>query len=851
MKNNLLKQSLVITLLSTVLLALFQILAAPALADGPVINEEAWEGHIWIKDRKDPPTKTFNAPAQATAVEILADWGWTGEENLVQTNEKHAVRLPNGQVIRCDDYGDNVGGWFRCGSTKFEWDDDLDIAVVFTGDDSSPGSHYFRVIVRWYGSEPPSSELQVTVDCKGAHFTGEASHPMDLMYQVSDGQHASVRVEDEFSESIEWNPQIDGSCGPHNVSAEAELVFEGRTVTSDQASDQLNCDSVVVVQQCTLTSSSDGRGNTLVNLGAIDEDGNSIPIEAWKSESSFDSDQVSANSPNLLPVKIRFPKTAGRHWVQFEVSAGGTWLGGQACRIEHDVYNHTTGQYQDFIGAVPFGTFIPYLEPGKEYFDGPRSLMFNVEFITETGQGDVIFRFNGQEVSDITTSIFNADTFRQVRSRDGRAVTSFDNGMTKLIAYRYGAEQARIFQAITPGSRRWIHPLDQPFEHKYDFELALHGPADTTDLLVYGDKFSHIRYNENGIAVVALTFTEPSLVAIYPIAEDGTNEVEWTMVEAVSYPISTTETVHYAFDETGLYHYRLADASGQVVAGPSASSHIEFNAKPGMIYYAQLAYPATSLFVGLYDDMKFQHPDYWTMPIDARFEHDFEFHLDYHRLDDPDLGNGHVRGDVVVDALYLTNGTTSVAQQFPYGRHDGGLPGVTIVGIPNVSMVAFCQRPGMHEVVYWGGWENESYYLPDRSWIFDEELYNEWTEDQRGDCIDAAQRVNMELARQGLRTDHTYRHHGELSQGYQMAQQHIWSPYNLVGMRPPHIGKFLKPGMVLSYYEDPADTLFWAWDLENGGLVDGIGEVELRQYVNSLGVVMYGDQTGIHSSGKL
>jgi hypothetical protein len=387
--------------------------------------------------------------------------------------------------------------------------------------------------------------------------------------------------------------------------------------------------------------------------------------------------------------------------------------------------------------------------------------------------------------------------------------------------------------------------LDQPFEHKYEFALELHGPANTTDLLVYGDKRQQIRYNKNGIATLELTYTEAGLVAIYAI-ENETNQVEWTTVEAISYPISTTKTVYYNFAETGLYHYQLVDTAGQVIAEPSGNSHVEFSAEPGKIYYAQLAYPTTSLFVALYDDMKFAHPDHWVMPVDAGAEHDFEFHLDYHRLDDPDLGNDHIRGDVVVDALYLTNGTTSVAQQFPYGRHDGALPGVTIMGIPDVSMVAFCQRPGMHEVVYWGGWENESYYLPDRGWVFDEELYNKWNDDQRGDCIDAAQRVNMELARQGLRTDHTHRHHGELSQGYQMVQQNIWSAYNLVEMRPPHVGKFLKPGKVLYYYNDPADTLFWGWDLENGGLADGIDATELQQYVDSLGPVVYGDQTGIH-----
>jgi hypothetical protein len=199
----------------------------------------------------------------------------------------------------------------------------------------------------------------------------------------------------------------------------------------------------------------------------------------------------------------------------------------------------------------------------------------------------------------------------------------------------------------------------------------------------------------------------------------------------------------------------------------------------------------------------------------------------------------------------LINGTTSVAQQFPYGRHDGALPGVSLAGIPNVSMVAFCQRPGVHEVVYWGGWENESYYLPDRGWIFDQEFYNEWTEEQHGDCIDAAHRVNMMLAREGLRTDHTYRHHGERSQGYQLVQAHAWSPYNLVGMYPPHVGQLLKPGTVLPYYEDPEDLLFWGWDLTKGGLADGVGLTELQQHIDSLGPVEYGDQTGIHPAEEL
>jgi hypothetical protein len=179
------------------------------------------------------------------------------------------------------------------------------------------------------------------------------------------------------------------------------------------------------------------------------------------------------------------------------------------------------------------------------------------------------------------------------------------------------------------------------------------------------------------------------------------------------------------------------------------------------------------------------------------------------------------------------------------------LPGVTIVGIPNVSMVAFCARPGMHEVVYWGGWENESYYLPQRGWVFDQDIYREWTEDQRGDCVDAAHRVNMLLAREGLRTNHTFRHHGQMSQGYQMSQLHVWSPYNLVGMRAPHLGQLLKPGTVLPYHEDPEDLLFWGWDLETGSLADDVSTAELQAYVASLGPVEYVDHTEVHPAGDL
>jgi hypothetical protein len=284
-----------------------------------------------------------------------------------------------------------------------------------------------------------------------------------------------------------------------------------------------------------------------------------------------------------------------------------------------------------------------------------------------------------------------------------------------------------------------------------------------------------------------------------------------------------------------LYHHRIIDASGEIVAGPQANPAMVLTAEPGVTYYAQVVYPDTSLFVGLYDDMKFRHPDSWMMPIDAQVELKQEFQVEYHRQTDLASDN-YLLNDVVIDRLFMTSGPIPVARQFSYGRHDDAPAGVILIGIPDVSMVAFCQRPGYHEVVYWGGWENESYYLPERGLLYDEDLAREWTPLEQADCIDTSRRINMELARQGLRTDHTYRHHGERSQGYQMVQKNIWSPYNLAGLRPPHVTQVLKPGTVLPFYQNPEDIVFWGWDLEKGGLKDEVDSMQWQQRIVSLGL---------------
>ena len=679
------------------------------------------------------------------------------------------------------------------------------------------------------------TDLHAQITCQGAIFSGQVAETASLSYTTSDGEQGTQPVEDAFTVTVPWNPASTGQPGRQSVWATANLTRGGQMLARAEARrDDLVC---LQATTCALETVSDAAGQTWYWPYPIHDATQQIHLTyRWRAESNFGFG-ASALAGDKLPITVAFPDKPGHYWVQFEINIDGQWLAGDHCWVDYQVESPPLAQSQgqDFIGAVAFGTFTPQIEPGKEYFDGTRSLMFNAEYLTSAGQADLVFRFNGQEVDDTTLSLFNQGSFRQLESEASRTVTQLEDGVTKLIAYRYGQEQARIFQTNQGDHSRWIHPLDQPFEHKYDFALELHGPAQTTDLLVYQTHQQPVTYDDNGVALVNLTYTEPGLVALYQTT-DGLTPAHWTTVDA----FTPAQPTRYSFSETGLYHYRLLDPTGQVVAGPAA--HPTLEAQPGQTLSAQLAYPQTSLFVGLYDEMQFQHPDFWTMPIDARAEHDHEFHLDYQR---------DANGDLVIEALYLLNATTSVAQQFPYGRHDGLLPGLNLIGIPDVSMVAYCARPGYHEVVYWGGWENESYYLPTRSWVYDAEAAQEWSLQQQQDCLDAAQRVNQELARQGLRTDHTHRHHGERSQGYQLIQHNAWSPYNLVGLRPPHIGRFLKPGTVLRYTHTPEESLFWGWDLTQGTLQDGLTQTALQDYITHLGPVHYIDHTGSQPADAL
>ncbi|HXV99287.1 MAG TPA: hypothetical protein VEC93_12770, partial [Anaerolineae bacterium] len=138
MKAYLFRRALAVALLSPVVLMMFQAFTPVASAQSP-IKEEIWDGKVWAP--KPFFSKTFEAPPDAARVEVEAKWGWSGSPGQKQHNEEHEVRLPNGQVIQCHDYGneeldkDNDGlvdedEWIYCGSTAFEWGDPLKIEVV-------------------------------------------------------------------------------------------------------------------------------------------------------------------------------------------------------------------------------------------------------------------------------------------------------------------------------------------------------------------------------------------------------------------------------------------------------------------------------------------------------------------------------------------------------------------------------------------------------------------------------------------------------------------------------------------------------------------------------------------------
>ena len=185
--------------------------------------------------------------------------------------------------------------------------------------------------------------------------------------------------------------------------------------------------------------------------------------------------------------ELHWPKDEENLFVEFAVRESETdeFVTGPSCRLEHKKKPEfkCCGQYQGFIGPVPFGTYTPYLEPGKAYFDMTQSIMHNVEYLNGS-QGDIVHRFNGQEISGVTTSIFNNGTFRQVESvtfgwmskEEALAyLQSMVDGSVELCEFEFHIHPEQI---QTPEEHGRCHLCAEP-ERQATNPLAKIGPSTT------------------------------------------------------------------------------------------------------------------------------------------------------------------------------------------------------------------------------------------------------------------------------------------------------------------------------------------------------------------------------------
>jgi hypothetical protein len=156
---------LVIAVPFIVMMVLIALMSRPtaALADRPFISEEWWHTDVWQNHTHDE--KNFEAPEGAVYVEVEVFWEWSGSYNQNQQNEEHDVTTPLG-TVHCIDYGNEEleNKMILCGTLEGEWNKDLKVEAIFTGDDSSPGSHWTKVHVSWFGIEPTSTPTEVISD---------------------------------------------------------------------------------------------------------------------------------------------------------------------------------------------------------------------------------------------------------------------------------------------------------------------------------------------------------------------------------------------------------------------------------------------------------------------------------------------------------------------------------------------------------------------------------------------------------------------------------------------------------------------------------------------------------------
>jgi len=132
------------------------------------VRHDGREVHISTSERVQ--SYSWSRPSEANYVVVKVYWKWSGRRCQNQSNETHKVITPLGTVY-CADFGNEEllglsgcptndkavykGPERLCGTLEGNYSvSTFNVTVQFTGDNSSPGSHYSVVRADWYKPSP-------------------------------------------------------------------------------------------------------------------------------------------------------------------------------------------------------------------------------------------------------------------------------------------------------------------------------------------------------------------------------------------------------------------------------------------------------------------------------------------------------------------------------------------------------------------------------------------------------------------------------------------------------------------------------------------------------------------------
>ena len=157
----------------------------------------------------------------------------------------------------------------------------------------------------------PEAEVDVRVDCEGAHFSGYTQTAMDFAYTMSDGQSGTEQVEGNFSFTKSWNPEIDGLYGPFDLSASAAMVFESQELaTASDEVEGLTCG----LPETALNMSVDCQGTHFVGYAQAP-----MTLEYTTSDGQSGSIQVSGS----FAIDVPWDPAIDGQYGPFDLSATG------------------------------------------------------------------------------------------------------------------------------------------------------------------------------------------------------------------------------------------------------------------------------------------------------------------------------------------------------------------------------------------------------------------------------------------------------------------------------------------------------------------------------------------------